>query len=214
MKAIYPMVGGTATTHKFNLKNPLDTNAAFRLFFNGGGTHSSTGYNPGGVNGYAETYLSPSVSLGQNNAHISYYSRTNIGGAYIDMGSSGDPSSGIHGSYTLPRFTDNLFYGRINAITTNTVSNLDSRGFYLSSRLSGTTQVIYKNNTPTSGASNSTGLTANSINIGRWNNPGGVFYYTPRECAFASVGDGLSDAEESAFYTAVQNYQTTLGRQV
>ena len=27
--AIYPFVGGTAITHKFNLKNPLDTNAAF-----------------------------------------------------------------------------------------------------------------------------------------------------------------------------------------
>ena len=31
MKAIYPFVGGTATTHKFNLKDPADINAAFRL---------------------------------------------------------------------------------------------------------------------------------------------------------------------------------------
>ena len=31
MKAIYPFVGGTAASHKFNLKNPLDTNAAYRL---------------------------------------------------------------------------------------------------------------------------------------------------------------------------------------
>jgi hypothetical protein len=30
-QAIYPLVGGTAFTHKFNLINPLDTNAAFRL---------------------------------------------------------------------------------------------------------------------------------------------------------------------------------------
>ena len=35
-KAIYPIVGGTATAHKFNLKNPADTNAAFRLAFTGG----------------------------------------------------------------------------------------------------------------------------------------------------------------------------------
>ena len=43
MKAIYPFVGGTATTHKFNLKNPADTNAAFRLVFFGGVTHDNTG---------------------------------------------------------------------------------------------------------------------------------------------------------------------------
>ena len=31
MKAVYPFVGGTATTHKYNLKDPRDLNAAFRL---------------------------------------------------------------------------------------------------------------------------------------------------------------------------------------
>jgi hypothetical protein len=35
-----------------------------------------------------------------------------------------------------------------------------------------------------------------------------------REQAFASLGTGLTDAEVSAFYTAVQAFQTTLGRQV
>jgi hypothetical protein len=213
MKAIYPMVGGTATTCKWNLKNPLDTNAAFRLFLAGGFTVSSTGVLFNGSTGYAETYLAPSTSLLQNNAHISFYSRTNIDGFYIDMGSSGDPSSGIHGSYIFPRLA-NLFYGRINTTASTTVANLDSRGFYISSRLSGTTQVIYKNSTLTSAASNSTGLTGNAINIGRWNNPGGTFYYSPRECAFASIGDGLTDTEASNFYTAVQTFNTTLGRQV
>jgi hypothetical protein len=33
MLAVYPFVGGTATTCKYNLKNPLDTDAAFRLNF-------------------------------------------------------------------------------------------------------------------------------------------------------------------------------------
>ncbi len=31
MKALYPFVGGTATAHKFNLKDPRDLDAAFRL---------------------------------------------------------------------------------------------------------------------------------------------------------------------------------------
>ena len=63
MKAIYPFVGGTATTHKYNLKDPRDLDAAFRLVFNGGWTHSSTGATPNGTNGYADTKLVPSSVL-------------------------------------------------------------------------------------------------------------------------------------------------------
>ena len=60
MKALYPFVGGTATTHKFNLKNPLDTNAAFRASFVGGITHSSTGVKGNGINAYFDTWIIPS----------------------------------------------------------------------------------------------------------------------------------------------------------
>ena len=38
--------------------------------------------------------------------------------------------------------------------------------------------------------------------------------FSDRETAFASIGDGLTDAEATVFYNAVQAYQTTLGRQV
>jgi hypothetical protein len=39
-------------------------------------------------------------------------------------------------------------------------------------------------------------------------------FYSTKECAFASIGDGLTDTEAGNLYTAVQAYQTTLGRQV
>ena len=35
MKALYPFVGGTASAHKFNLKDPRDLDSAFRLVFSG-----------------------------------------------------------------------------------------------------------------------------------------------------------------------------------
>jgi hypothetical protein len=41
IKAIYPMVGGNAATHNYNLKNPTDLDAAFRITFVGSWTHSS-----------------------------------------------------------------------------------------------------------------------------------------------------------------------------
>jgi hypothetical protein len=64
MKALYPFVGGTATSHKFNLKDPRDLDAAFRLVFTGGWTHTSTGAKPNGTTGYANTYLNPYVVFG------------------------------------------------------------------------------------------------------------------------------------------------------
>lgn len=43
LKYLYPFVGGSASSHKFNLKNPQDTDAAFRLVFGSGVTHSANG---------------------------------------------------------------------------------------------------------------------------------------------------------------------------
>jgi len=99
--AIYPMVGGTATTHKFNLKNPADTNAAFRLSFVGGWTHSANGALPNGTNAYADTFLIPSVSLSLNSIHGSVYSRTNTDAVSVLFGSSFGKSSW---------FVNNLFF--------------------------------------------------------------------------------------------------------
>jgi hypothetical protein len=78
MKALYPFVGGTASQHKFNLKDPRDLDAAFRLVFNGGVTHNSNGVTFNGTNGYADTKLSPNSTLLQNNNSISVYSRANV----------------------------------------------------------------------------------------------------------------------------------------
>ena len=88
MIAIYPFVGGTATTHKFNLKDPRDLDTAFRLTFSGTVTHNSNGITPNGTNGYANTYLIPSTSMTNNNTHISYYSRTNSLSNRIEIGVS------------------------------------------------------------------------------------------------------------------------------
>ena len=53
---IYPFIGGTASAHKYNLCNPLNTDAAYRLVFSGGWTHSPTGVLPNGANGYTSTF--------------------------------------------------------------------------------------------------------------------------------------------------------------
>jgi hypothetical protein len=38
--------------------------------------------------------------------------------------------------------------------------------------------------------------------------------WSTKQCAFATIGDGLSDTDAFLFYLAVQRYQTLLNRQV
>jgi hypothetical protein len=216
--AIYPMVGGTATTHKYNLKNPLDTNAAFRLSFLGGWTHSSTGALPG-INGYADTHIIPSVSLSPNSAHLSYYSRTNSAVTNeIPMGVT-LPLGGTGLNLVIRRNTDvnsfrateiTLFTGLVNSTST------DSRGLTSGSITASNSRKIYKNgallatNSSTINWQRSTG----KIFLGAANESGTANYFTDKECAFAGTASGLSDAEESSLYTAVQAMQTSLSRNV
>lgn len=74
---IYPFVGGTATSHKWNLKNPLDTDAAFRIVFAGGLTHSANGILGNSVNGSGNTFYKPFVNGSTTEMSFSRYFRKN-----------------------------------------------------------------------------------------------------------------------------------------
>ena len=207
LNAIYPMVGGTATTHKFNLKNPADTNAAYRLSFVGGWTHSGNGALPNGTNAYADTFW---ISTQQNSASLSFYSRSNTTGLFHEYGSAVGPLT-----YLLLRF-NNLIYATVNASSDNTVANTDSRGFYMISRTASNAVKVYKNASAViTGSTASTGIPPYNMIISAWRQfPGTIVRYSNRECAFATLGTGLNDTESANLYTAIQTFQTTLGRQV
>jgi hypothetical protein len=200
----------TATNNKWNLVNPLDTNAAFRLTFSSGWTHASTGITP--LNAFADTFLIPSTNLSQNNAHLSFYSGTNeVAANKFEIGSSGNPSTGTNSIAIAVRFTGNLFLSRVNALTDTSSANANSQGFYIGTRLIATTQQTFKNGTKTTANINSTGLSPNSINVGRWNNPTGTPYYTTKQCRFASCGEGFTDTEATNFTNRVNTLLTYFG---
>lgn len=217
MKAVYPMVGGTSTTCKFNLKNPVDSNAAYRLTFFGGGTFSSNGYLPNGTNAYADTFFIPSTNLTDSNNHLSYYSRTDAVAANVcEIGSYNNASPAFQFFGMQTKFTGNLFLCANGVNPYPTVSNTNSQGLHLMTKNGSSTQLnAFKNATKvitngTTGAGSST----TSVYIGAFNANGPAANYTTKQCAFASIGDGLTDAEALAYYNAVQTFNTTLGRQV
>jgi hypothetical protein len=217
-KAIYPFIGGTATSHKFNLKDPRDVNGAYRLFFSGGWTHSSTGALPNGTNAYADTFLTPSTTLSSiNNSSFSFYNRTS--NAY-----SNSPNHGIIPATTTNRMyvadqspTGYQIWGTENVSFNVSYSNVNRQGFYTAVRTASNSRKTYRNGVVVgSNTGNDTGGALSSISffIGAANGPFIASTYTNNQIAFSSIGDGLTDTESLAFYTAVQKYQTTLGRQV
>jgi hypothetical protein len=215
MKALYPFVGGTASQHKFNLKDPRDLDAAFRLTFNGGWTHSSTGALPNGTTGYADSKYNPNTFGSLNSAHISYYSRTNA---------SPSATAGEIGSYILApnyfhimqlRWAGDVIYGLLNTSGAGALTNSSSQGLFLTSRISNNTTNVFKNNTKLgTNTDASTSIPNVIIYVGALNNNGTAANFTNKETAFASIGDGLTDTETANFYTAVQKYQTSLSRNV
>jgi hypothetical protein len=224
MKAIYPILGGTASSHKWNLKDPRDLDAAFRLTFTTGWTHSSNGMLPNGTSAYANTFLTPNINLTNNNSHISVYLRTNTDNNGVDIGIQDDMGFGTTvSSYYIITRNLNILVGTIQTDDVNRISgsNTDSRGFYITSRTTSTSLKQYKNSSIYGTNTNtSTGTRARySIPLGavRYiNDPGSDTYsnYSNRQQSFASIGDGLTDAEALSFYNAVQTFNTTLGRQV
>lgn len=217
MKAIYPFVGGTASTHKWNLKDPRDLDAAFRLVFNGGFTHNSTGIIGNATNAYADTKLIPSSSLTNNSLNISVYSRTQGAYQYTDIGCSTTSFLPIIGLNTrnIQNFT--VFDGYDFSTHRITAVSNDGRGLYMGSITSSTSQKLYQNGvlkTTQTSAQTQTQPTAQPIYIAARNDSGIAANYSNRNYAFASIGDGLSDTEAANLYTAVQAFQTALNRNV
>jgi len=208
-QAIYPVVGGTATTHSYNLKNPT----LYQLTFTAGWTHSSTGMAPNGTSAYANTFFSTSM-LALNSVHLGFYSRTNSVNGGSDMGALQNSPN----SYTDLSLNQTGFacFTRINSNGLPTsVANADTRGFYVGNRTASNVLKLFKNsNIILTSADVSNATSTRGIFISGVNNAGTPSLYSNRQCAFASIGDGLTDTEAANFYTAVQAFQTTLGRQV
>jgi hypothetical protein len=204
MKALYPFVGGTASQHKFNLKDPRDLDAAFRLVFNGGWTHSSTGAQPNGVNGYADTFVNNSTILGLNNAHLSYYSRTNISEDAAEIGTAG--------MYLIYSYLG-LQYKAFNSAQAIRGSLFTpTTGFLIGSRTSSTSEKYFHKGIKVDDLTvSSTSSAFSTIWIGNTNSTNN---WSSKQAAFTSIGDGLTDTEASNFYTAVQTFQTALNRQI
>jgi hypothetical protein len=212
LRAIYPMVGGTANSHKFNLKNPVDSDAAFRLNFVGPWVHSSTGSKPNGTSTYADTFYIPNnYPLTQ---HLSYYSRTQL---TTPLGTEIGAYRTITVRVNTLNICQNYTAGFSSSPTFTTTT--DGRGFWLGTRRGNSDREVYRNGSSegVNTVTETLDLPFFSLYLGAFQTGSGgglIAGYSAKECAFASMGDSLTSSDVNLYYLAVQTYQTRLGRQV
>ena len=210
LDAIYPFLGSTSASCKWNLKNPVNSNAAFRLTFSGGWTFSSTGALPNGVNAYANTYWNSISNAGTANASMGVYLRTNTAdGAKIDMGFLRSSPTAITSIAT--RF-GNEYYGAINTNGAGTITNTNTTGFFAVSTIMLDNITMHRNgvNTPKTITSTSSGNL--NVFIGARNLDGAPVLYADREHIIDFLGDGLTSAELIKLYNIFTTFKTAVGR--
>ncbi len=203
--AMYLHVGQTQLSHSTNARNP----GTFDLVFSAGGTdwnYTSVGSVPILPGAFIDTQYIPATDALAFDRHQSYYSQTNEQTTVPDMGTSSSPM--------YIRYTDNVFYSSFDSGSSYTDgANTDSRGWFLGTKTSNTSNAAYINGVlsdvdPTNNPDN---RAATSIRI---NAASGISGSTTKTTSFNSIGRGISGAMAALMYADIQQFQTTLGRQI
>lgn len=206
--AIYPLLGGHRVAHRANLKNPANTDGAYRLTFNKGVSHTDLGFYGDASAGYAETYVTE-TSLGQNTAGFFVYSNTSAQEAKYGMGilNSGNTSR----LYWAIRWTDNLNYPANMSGEQTGITNTDGSGLFVNTRTSSSNFNTYIRGTKRSYSVTSVAPDANTFTLGARNANGTKNSFSSRVWGpFGLCNVSLSDANELSLRSDITTFQTAV----
>lgn len=222
MKAIYPMVGGNATSHSYNLKNV----AQYQLTFNGGWTHNSTGAIPNGTNAYAQTGLNASSVLSGTSNHLSFYSLTNspagAGTGKVDIGCQIGATTSYFVSISDYALFIAYMYSNAVGARIQIAQGTTAAGLVLATVQSASSFKTFTNRYASSveGFVQNAQITSvqgslpnNEVYLCANGYTGNIYDYSNRGCGIATIGDGLTDSDVQNFGAIVQRYVNTVGRQ-
>jgi hypothetical protein len=215
IKALYPIVGGTAATHKFNFVNPADTDEAFRLTFFGGITHDSTGMQGNGTNGYANSFFNSDGLLEIDNLSFGFYSKTNVNENSYDIGSFSSSTTPANCQSHIQARNANFMFGAVNQDDSAAIpSSTDSTGFHAISRINSTQETRNIRGTNTTYSRVSKVIPNLNMFLMALDFNGSAFGYSSRNYAYYYLSEGLNTTELNNLNTLIVDFQTTLGRQV
>ena len=211
MKAVYPMVGSSAAACAQNLKS-----SSFTGTFSSGWTFASTGVTPNGTSAYMDTGLNALSNLTLTSTHLSAYVRNNTLGSQYDLGCSADISAYSNATALITRYFNNTSYIEIGGGGYGTSTSMsNSQGFTFGTTNGSRVQNLYKNGTLiVSSSSNANNFANKNVYLGAINGGGTPTFFSDKQYALCSIGDGLDATQQSNFYTAVQTFNQTLNRQI
>jgi hypothetical protein len=221
MMAIYPLVGGTASSQKYNLKDPRDLDAAYRLTFGGGWVHNSSGIVGNGFNTYADTYIL-NYNLGQVGAYINegsngyYGARYALDYQYDSLQAFPNISVVLESYYQVAFFSNStdssdVMISFIGVLGLSTISGGDgSAKYYYNGSLTA-------NNTPVTANPSPSPIPLWFGSINSAYNMGNPYYptYSDGTFAFGFISSAtFNSIQNTNLYNRIQTYQITLGRAV
>lgn len=202
---IYPFVGGNATAHSYNLKNP----ATFQLTFFGGWTHSATGATPNGTNAYATTNFKPQTNYALVTSRgYGFYTNTNNITATYSMGVYQSANNAYYGMNHSGSFA---LTGDISASASYTATN--SVGHSLTQKFSNTDNKSYRNGVQVGSSVVTNNRDTNfQYYLGAMNGDNTAQIFAPHNLQTAHIHDDLNVTDIGNLYTLLLNYNTTLSR--
>ena len=210
MFAFYPVIGGLEATHALN---GLRVSSSFDLSFNGGWTHAASGMKPNGSTGYADTSVVYGASQINNNTFSIYTTETGSGSYPMD--------GGVYNSNGTDVWYLATYWGATGAARATNDWNdsvgwtATDGGLMINVRDAVANAEIWNNGSQVATITNSVGggdSGGRSFWLGGANN-GSLSFPANREQIFSFFHRrALTSTEIGDISTAINDYQTTLGR--
>jgi hypothetical protein len=200
---IYPFIGGTATTHRYNLKNALADGT-----FYGGVTHNANGVTFNGTTGYFDTGWATNAgnvynrhfsqyinSQSMNTAWAGSYDGTNLFGLRTDQAKTLD------------------FVG-LNSLYATSPTYLTRSSIMCSNVESSTVGKIYTDGSLafTNTAAINAGPVTNTVFVGALSFNGTASFFHNPNVRFATTGNKLTASQQAILNTLAREFNSILGR--
>jgi hypothetical protein len=215
--AFYPIMGLSASDNKWNLKDPRDLDAAFRLEFFGGISHEANGILGNGANAYANTHFNPSIHASVNSLSFGYACFVNVNNSNMtDMGCS----DGTNLTKINPR-SGGSFSVAVNETALVSGTNGDSRGVFSVNRTASNATSRMKISSVganfyilTAGSTSSSAAPNQSMLILAENISGTPSLFSNRLLNCVYVSQGLTLAESVNIQSIINAFNIALNRPI
>lgn len=220
LQAFYPLVGSTSTSCKWNLMDPRDLDAAFRLTYItlSAFTFSTKGWKQNGTSGAGvNTHYVPAVDGIANNfsAGLSIYDNPGLSGNNYDMGvyDGSIEIALIGGGFNSSLNTSYFKIGGVNFIT-KAVTQAESESTWIIDTTSSTSSnIMFRNGTSWSTQNEVAQLSNFDMGLGCTLRSTGAEAGSNRGYSMFFLGESL-DASGliTSFQSAINTWNTTLGK--